>query len=411
MDKLNDYLFEGSKDVDELKLQGTVPPTYADAINSKEKVKKNLEKEFKDQIKDRDAFIKDNHTRERKLDKNKDLKKMHLSESLFESNSDVKEKVHNFVSELLTNTLDNLSQVVYQTVRDYNPDWCDSDGQSAVSNQLTQKLDQLTDSIVAVLFAENSELAEAIEYDHPEAMGRGTCAPLVFDSTRRIQQDLKYLNNEDKRMRSVAKKDLQVCIEDLMDQKQTVENFNTYWKTRYEASINFINAQLDLIPHEYFNESITEATAVLDRPETDVEVDFRKPESDTLYYKPTREPLAEIIMNELTWGETVYKMGSKGNLNPTYAPSLNLDEDNIGASTDDKGDYIIAWLAEESDTKAVEDIAKKYNRPYKSGYSKFTIGDRKYFTKIYVEDEHWEKPYVDPNVKIRPSARKSKVTA
>ena len=473
---------------DEMDVDAVADPTYVDAINNRQKTIKELNKRFKDKEKERDDFVKQNHNTDFKPKTDKELKKLKLSEALFEAN-DVKEQVTDFVSNLINDTLDNLSQVVASKISGYDADWCDSDGQTAIANRLAQNIDSVVDAIVAVLFSNSGELNEATEYDHPEAMGRGTCAPLVFDSTRRIQQNLKYLNNEDERMRSVAKKDLQVCIEDLEDQRQTVENFNTYWTTRYEASLNFIQAQLDLIPQDLFNESLeedtstklnwknikdyyqarshgwifniyppedddegfevnidcgydemqeydvcgfetleqakayceeifyeicaddtnealTEDTAVLDKPETDIEVDFT-PKDDTIYYKTKRQPLADIIMRELTSGEVVYKMGDSGKLNATHAPGLNLDEEDIGAKDDENGYYIIAWVATEDETKAVEAIANRFKRPFKTGYSKYA-GEKPYFTKIYIEEKDWDEPYFDPDVPLRPSTKKRK---
>lgn len=390
---------------DEMDVDAVADPTYVDAIDNRQKTIKELDKRFKDKEKERDDFVKQNHNTDFKPKTDKELKKLKLSESLFEAN-DVKEQVTDFVSNLINDTLDNLSQVVASKISGYNADWCDGDGQTAVANKLVQHIDSVVDAIVAVLFSNIGELNEATEYDHPESMGRGTCAPLVFDSTKRIQQNLKYLNNEDERMRSVAKKDLQVCIEDLEDQRQTVENFNTYWTTRYEASLNFIQAQLDLIPQDLFNESLEEDTAVLDKPETDIEVDFT-PKDDTIYYKTKRQPLADIIMRELTSGEVVYKMGDSGKLNATHAPGLNLDEEDIGAKDDENGYYIIAWVATEDETKAVEAIANRFKRPFKTGYSKYA-GEKPYFTKIYIEEKDWDEPYFDPDVPLRPSTKKHK---
>lgn len=407
---------------DEMDVDAVADPTYVDAIDNRQKTIKELNKRFKDKEKERDDFVKQNHNTDFKPKTDKELKKLKLSESLFEAN-DVKEQVREFVDNLINDTLDNLSQVVASRVEGYNAEWCDTDGQTAISNRLAQSIDKVVDAVVAVLFAENSGLNEATEYTEPEAMGRGNCAPLVFDSTRRIQQDLKYLNNEDERMRSVAKRDLQVCIEYLEDQRQTVENFNTYWTTRYKASLNFIQAQLDLIPSDLFDNSleefvssekpsilpfgvIKEDTAVLDKPETDIEVDFT-PKDDTIYYKTKRQPLADIIMRELTSGEVVYKMGDSGKLNATHAPGLNLDEEDIGAKDDENGYYIIAWVATEDETKSVEAIANKFKRPFKTGYSKYA-GEKPYFTKIYIEEKDWDEPYFDPDVPLRPSTKKRK---
>ena len=61
-----------------------VDPTYADAIDTGKKVETDLAKRFKDQNKAKDEFVKDNHKTERKVKGTKEMKKMKLSESLFE---------------------------------------------------------------------------------------------------------------------------------------------------------------------------------------------------------------------------------------------------------------------------------------------------------------------------------------
>ena len=132
-----------------------------------------------------------------------------------------------------------------------------------------------------------------------------------------------------------------------------------------------------------------------------------KPERN-LFYKSTREPLADIIQQELTSGEVVYNLNKDGKYIMTWAPSLNLDEYDIGVNGDAKGDYIIAYVSSEDICKQVEAVASKYNRKSESGIDKYSSGN-KYFTKIYLNDEDWDEPYFDPNVQIRPDGRKKKV--
>ena len=101
MDKLKDYLFQGLTDnEEELKLNGAAPPDYVDAVNSKVKTIKELNTTFKDKIKEAEDFVKDQE-KENNVIKNKDMKKMHLSESLFEDTSNIKQDVHNLVKNLL----------------------------------------------------------------------------------------------------------------------------------------------------------------------------------------------------------------------------------------------------------------------------------------------------------------------
>ena len=133
-----------------------------------------------------------------------------------------------------------------------------------------------------------------------------------------------------------------------------------------------------------------------------------KPERN-LFYKSTREPLADIIQQELTSGEVVYNLNKDGKYIMTWAPSLNLDEYDIGIGDDEKGDYIMAYLPTEEMCADVEAIATKYNRKFESGFDKYAASDKKYFTKIYVYDDDWDEPYYDSRVQIRPDGRKKKV--
>lgn len=138
-------------------------------------------------------------------------------------------------------------------------------------------------------------------------------------------------------------------------------------------------------------QKINEASAVLERP--------------SFYYKKKREPLPDIIQKDLTSGEIVYKESPSGKLIPTHAPSLNLDEREVGSGVDDHGTYVIAWVPEETDTREVEEIAMKYGKEFKSGKDKYVIGN-KYFTKIYVNDADWDKPYFDPDAPVRSGKEK-----
>lgn len=87
MNKLNESLTSEMQTVSQnLTDDATVvvDPTYADAIDTGEKVETELAKRFKDQNKAKDEFVKDNHKTERKVKGTKEMKKMKLSESLFE---------------------------------------------------------------------------------------------------------------------------------------------------------------------------------------------------------------------------------------------------------------------------------------------------------------------------------------
>lgn len=121
--------------------------------------------------------------------------------------------------------------------------------------------------------------------------------------------------------------------------------------------------------------------------------------TNEIVYRTKRNCLADIIQDELTNGEEVYKLNAKGTLIPTWAPSLNLDEYEVGVDVDDKGEFIRAWMDEADLPKAIE-IAEKYNKEYKTGVDPHVRGRNNYI-KIYITEEDWDQPYFDPNVKTR----------
>lgn len=251
-----------------------VTPGYADAIKTGKQIETDLAKRFKDQEKAKDEFVKDNHKTERKVKGTKEMKKMKLSESLFEN------------------------------VR-----------------IATNKVIELVDN--GLLSWETLAIA---------------C--------------LKYMSEDD-----------------VADMARANEFF---------------------VEEDSLDENVVE-----------------KPERN-LFYKSTREPLADIIQQELTGGEVVYNLNKDGKYIMTWAPSLNLDEYDIGVNSDANGDYIIAYVPSEEMCAEVEAVASKYGKQFKSGTDKYSSGN-KFFTKIYVDEADWDEPYFDPNVQIRPDGRKKKV--
>lgn len=337
--KLNEDLMNTNLDVPEgeIKLDGMVDPVYADAINVHEKKKEQVEDALKEQNKLAAEFIKKNDERETKKVTSPALKKMELEESLFED--------------------------------------CKKD----------------------------TPVVEAFDYDEPTNMGKGYTAPTVADYTDDIQMSLKHVEDADENARRLALKHLAFDVKRLIDNKENVERYNSYWAERYPAAIDFIDKQLELISptilREIFHmDELDEAVAVAERP-ANKSKRFRNQEFSTDYiYRAKRDPLADIIQDELTRGETVYRMGDDGKIRPTWAPSLNLNYEDTGASSDENGDYIIAWVADEGLVKQVEAIGHKYGKEVKTGYDK-NVGATPYWVKIYINDEDWDEPYFDPNVK------------
>ena len=86
--KLDESLFQfiNASDDQSSEIQEVDSPANAQAHNSRKDIKKELKKQLKDHEKNKEAFVKINHEREPKNSmKTKDVKKLHLSESLFEA--------------------------------------------------------------------------------------------------------------------------------------------------------------------------------------------------------------------------------------------------------------------------------------------------------------------------------------
>lgn len=102
---------------------------------------------------------------------------------------------------------------------------------------------------------DNDALDEAIDFGDPLEMERGATVPLVYDMTSDITQLVKMLDEGDD-YRDYGITTLKRLVPRLMDNKQSVENFNAYWTERYPAAIDYIDKQIALIPEDVLNEII-----------------------------------------------------------------------------------------------------------------------------------------------------------
>lgn len=88
MSKLNEDLLaqvaRGADNEEEMEVGAVAPPDYVSAVEDRKKIRKELPGRFKDQEKATKAFVDDNHKREPKRKPLGELKKLKLSESLFE---------------------------------------------------------------------------------------------------------------------------------------------------------------------------------------------------------------------------------------------------------------------------------------------------------------------------------------
>lgn len=270
-----------------------VDPTYNDAINSHKKIKDNLEDVFKEQEKEKEKFIKENEKTELKVKGTKEMKKLKLSESLFEDYNDDPNTYQD-----IFNVLDNIQHLVSSTMEWSDEEWT-VDNTKQTRDMLHDEINRLTE-LVHILDRRNDEkaLGEAAVLDKPT--------------------ELTYTETDDE---------------------------------------------------------------------------------DDIYYKKKRQPLADIIMRDLTSGEVVYRL-KDGKYSPTHRPSLNIDEYDVGANSDEHGEYILARVETEPELDGIKAIADRYGKEFKTEFDKWAVGP-KYVGKIYIDYEDWDKPYFDPDVKVR----------
>lgn len=138
--------------------------------------------------------------------------------------------------------------------------------------------------------------------------------------------------------------------------------------------------------------------------------EYKRPEGAVLKYKKKREPLADIIQQELTDGEWGYVESPDGRITPTNMPSANYLPDNVGVAWDKNDKCVIrVWGADEAELQPAVDIAKKYGKEYTIAVDKYAQGDKKTYIHIYIdEDKDFDEPYFNPNDPVVDTSKKVK---
>ena len=378
-----DYKFPygKKKEQNKIEMKGSVPMNYAEVINDDIEREKNIEKAFKEKNKETNDFIKKNDERETEKVKSKDLKKMHLEESLFEDyiDSDEDRLIVDLIKSKVKELGMNKSKYSMRAER-YGDDGTYTLRFSAPNDYI---------ALFAMLLHESPSINAMIEY-----FGDLESIKYYFDEFPTYDDLYKFASES--------------WWGDGDDFIIELKNLTT-GETLYEGELNNDIDDEDYVYDDDIDENfldnvncnssdnaeddviINEATAVLDKPKTDV----------VYYYKKKREPLADIIMSELTIGEyPVYKKSANGKFNPTNGPCLNIADENIGVNSDSNGEYILARVETEDELTNIEEIANKYNREFKSEFDRWARGP-KYIGKIYVSEQDWDEPYIDPNAKIK----------
>lgn len=144
---------------------------------------------------------------------------------------------------------------------------------------------------------------------------------------------------------------------------------------------------------------------------TELEEGGKKIENPTYIYMSERDPLGDIIQAELTEGEWGYVQAPDGKTSLTRLPSANYLDDKVTADWDRNGNYAIYVFAEsEEDLQPAVDVANKYQKEYKIEKITRPLPGKEYCIMIYVDEiEDFEKPYFDPNVRVRNGKKKEEV--
>lgn len=249
------------------------------------------------------------------------------------------------------------------------------------------------------LFEDVRPVREAYAYDGAAEMGSAHCSPLVPDFSSSIRDYVKHYG-EDEKYDSVIMSSLKHMVVRLLDSKQEVENFNAYWRERYPLLIDYIDDQIALIPFDVLNYGDG-------RVKEGLHEEAPKYVKGEIYYKSTRDPLADIIMDELTFGEVVYRYKGLNDAGkevwvPTNTPGLGLDAEETALRYNDDWTvpYVQAHAYDEGTLNAIKEIGKKYNREVTD---KFVSTEAKpyWVVKIQLKPGDDEEPFVDDNVQVR----------
>lgn len=116
--------------------------------------------------------------------------------------------------------------------------------------------------VVTTTETSTEELTEALDFGDPLDMGRGACTPLALDYTEAIESYATHM--EDPREARYVASSLTSFKETLEDRLEEVENFNRYWTARYPAMLELMNAQIERIDSVLGAEGVTEAVEVAD---------------------------------------------------------------------------------------------------------------------------------------------------
>lgn len=230
---------------------------------------------------------------------------------------------------------------------------------------------------------------------------------------KRMNEDLIRDNNIDRKVnkeaQAVVPPDYKQAVEDHEEVKKNLEKdfkeqdkeMKDFIKKNHDRKVKLDESlfdEYDEDEEEDFEEEEFEDEDSED--EVDDEVDFIEAKKD-VFYKKRREPLADIIQMDLTTGEPLYKLNDKGNYTVKKDPyALNLDVYQVGVNSDEKGDFIKAYVPDEETAIKVERIGEYYDRETKRGQNSGIRGND-IWVKIYLKDEDWEGHYVDTRVKVR----------
>lgn len=247
------------------------PVTAYEAKAEFEKAEKEKEN-FKEFHKNADDFIKSNHERDPKVEKNDTLKKMKLRESAFDDVEEVEKFVVHFDEDG-----QNMDRWFFA---DEEEEAIEYAKENIADGPVMYKIDEETgieefyrDFDEDDISESKEEIKEALDFGDSLIMGRGACAPTVPDYSKVLREYVTELEDADEREANLLKKGIKRFVSQLFDEKQTIENFNDYWTKRYPAAIEFIDNQVAIIPDALLKEllsdtsvNVNESAEVADAP-------------------------------------------------------------------------------------------------------------------------------------------------
>lgn len=367
------------------KYYGVMDHNLANAVKdekeNKQKASDMMEKSLKEfPVEGRDAHTKGIKTPE--------MKKMYLSESLFESwNEDLIHDVYNALVEI---AFEYSKKGTILTVEDFEQafDW--------FSTHFEDK--DLDQELNGSINGNTSHTEEFISALRSAGFGDGFDQKLKIDTYGNGGTRVEFKDQGGRFVVTIT--DDKVIFE---GQDEGEKPF----KKEYVKWPEFVNEFNELYPGIPVGENLEDSQRfpVEGTKQVDLtlnESSYKRTDGAVMLVKQKRESLVDVILMALSEGEQGYVKSPDGTITPSKLPHLDYDPEDTGVAFDKDGRYFIrVWDTSESNLQKVVDIANQFNREYKIGFDKYAAGNKKWYCLIYLnEDTDFDDPYVDPNAEV-----------